>query len=235
MRARMFSKRVVCGLSLLAALQVGCSDDDDVGSVGDGGGGGNRPDAGLDASTRSDGGLDASGPGVDAEIDGAIIVLTEAQVVGVAAAINAGEINAGMVAQTKAVSAAAKDYAAMMITMHTATQQRQTALGIAPAASTEQQAVMAMAADALQSLQSLPAGLMFDNAYLQSQVSMHQSALLLIDQILLPSSSTAALRDELTRTRGEVAAHLVEARELYGDAGIDNGAITTDAGLDAGG
>ncbi|MDB4972049.1 MAG: hypothetical protein JWN48_390 [Myxococcaceae bacterium] len=237
MRAPQRHVRVLCGLSLIAALHAGCSDDNDEPKDA---GGGTRSDAGADASVRSDGGMDASSVVVtDASSDAATAVLSEAQVVGVAAAINAGEIGAAMVAQGKATTAAARDYAAMMIEMHTAAQQRQTALGITPTTSPQQTTVMTMASQTLQTLQSTPAGPGFDVTYLQSQVTMHNSALSLIDSVLLPSASTPALRAELTRARGEVVMHLTLAQGLLsadgGVVGGDAGArSTTDGGLDSG-
>jgi predicted outer membrane protein len=238
--------RWLCCLSLCGALASGCSDDDDDDGKADSGA---RLDAGADASTGangSDGGIDAS---IDAAVDGggspgtiavdaATVVLSPAQVVGVAAALNTGEIEAGTLAQGKAVSTAAKDYASMMVTMHTAAQQRQAALGVAPAPSPEQMTVTTMAATALQNLQTLPAGPSFDTAYLESQVLMHTNARNLIDNLLLPNAANApALRDELTRTRGEVVAHLTQAMALLGDGGVsgaDAGTMSLDAGNDAG-
>jgi putative membrane protein len=234
----LFAKSYLRSLSCLAlagALVTGCSDDDENG----GSDSGVRVDAGLDASTS----LDATVAPVDGgDATDAAIRLSEAQVIGVAAAINATEIEAATLAQARAVSTGARDYATMMIAMHTATQQRQAALGIAPAPSPAQTTVNTLAAAALQRLQSTPAGSAFDAAYLQSQYSLHGNARDLIDSLLLPSATTAALRDELNRTRGEVVTHLKLAemalRTLY-DAGVptnDGGLFGgLDGGADAGG
>jgi putative membrane protein len=229
---------------------VGCSDDSDDTTSADSsiGKGGSVSDAAAGSGTtaRTDSGvgagMDASitrdaGPSADAT---AAAALTEGQVVGVAAAINMGEIQAGTLAQTKASTTPARDFASMMVTMHTAAQARQTALGIAPAASPTQTMVTTMATSTLQSLQSVPAGPEFDRAYIQSQVTMHTSARDLIDSTLLPNATTAALRDELTRTRGEVVMHLTEATSILstlGDGGVTGGDAGTgaDAGSDAGG
>jgi len=199
---------MLCCLALAGTPVSGCSDDEDTSGIdrrspSDGGIGAARADGGVD------GGLDATG-------SDAAALLTEAQVVGVAAAINTGEIEAGTLAQTKATDAATRDFASMMVTMHTAAQARQSALGITPASSSQQSTVMSMSASALQALQTVPAGPSFDAAYLQSQIAMHTSALEIIDEVLRPSATTAALRSELTRTRGEVISHLSQARTLAG-------------------
>jgi hypothetical protein len=143
-------------LALMGAPVIGCSDDDE-----DGGGNNGTTDSGTGGGTRNDAGADAgqSNPGLDGgnidsgtsrdgggSSDASAAALTEAQVVGVAAAINMGEIQAGTLAQTKAVSTQAKDYASMMVTMHTAAQARQTALGVTPAASPVQAEAASLAA-----------------------------------------------------------------------------------------
>jgi putative membrane protein len=234
-----WSRRALCALCLTGALSAGCSDDDSTDENG-GSDSGVARDAGSDASTRSDGGLDSgvstmdSGLGTNEAGADASARLSEAQVVGVAAAINSGEIEAGMLAQTKGANAGVRDYAAMMVTMHQAAQQRQNALGVSPASSPVQTTVMTMATSTLQSLQSTPAGAGFDLAYTRSQVTMHTDALNIIDTVLLPSATTTALREELTRTRAEVVAHLSLANTLLlvvGDAGT---ATSNDAGSDAG-
>jgi putative membrane protein len=228
---------LVLGLSLAGALNVGCGDDDGDDDVSDDGG---RPDSGtsttsdggMDASTRMDGGSDG---GRDAALDAttsspdAAARITEPQVVGVTSAINAGEIQAGTLASEKAVSGPAIDFAEMMVTMHTAAQQRQSALGIAAAPSPQRTAVESAAMTAQQMLMNTPAGPGFDLAYLESQVTMHLMALELIDEVLLPSATTQALRNELTGTRAEVAMHLAQARDLVSRA-RDGGLPAADAG-----
>jgi putative membrane protein len=240
--------RAICGLSLAGALLIGCGDDDDEESVDSGNG--TRVDAGTDASVRSDGGLDASAD-IDATIardaaaaiDGATfteatvndaaITLSEPQVVGVAAASNTGEIDLANLALTRAQSGAARDYAAMMVSMHTAAQQRQNALGIQPQPSTQQALLTMTSNTAKQTLQNTAAPL-FDVAYLDTQVAAHTVVRNLIDEVLLPSATTPALRTELTTTRGEVVAHLELAQRLSNTA-ADGGLPTSDGGTTDGG
>jgi putative membrane protein len=99
--------------------------------------------------------------------------------------------------------------------------------------------VFHLAMAALQALQGVPAGAAFDRAYIESQVTLHTSARNLIDSTLLPNATTSALRDELTRTRGEVVMHLNQATSILaslGDGGVTGGdAGAADASTDAGG
>lgn len=221
-----------CCIGLLGALHAGCSDDDDTKNRADAGG--TAFDAGIDASARPDGATDAT---VVVPVVDAAVQLNEAQVVGVAGAINAGEIEAGTLAQATAVTPQARAFAETMVTMHNMARTRQEALGIAPAPSSVQAGVISAAAAALATLKSTPPGPAFDLAYLQSQAMLHTTALQLFDEVLLRNATTPALRSELTRTRGEVEAHLTEAMKiLLGelDGGLLDGDAGTDAGSDAG-
>jgi putative membrane protein len=208
-------------LSLMVCLAAGCDDDESDGNgeetVSDAGADAGR-DASIDASLRPDGGLDATT--ADAARDAAI-ALTEAQVVGIATTINTGEIEAGMLASTKATSDDVREFASMMVTMHGAANTRAAALGVAPATSTPMTQLMMMSTATLQALTASPQGAQFDQAYVQSQVTMHQEALTTFDSLLLPNATTPALVSELTRTRGEVAMHLSQARGLLED--VDGG------------
>jgi putative membrane protein len=201
--------KVLLGASLAAALNVGCSDDDDEGTQHNDAGG-----ARLDASVGSDGSIDARANSADAAL-----AMTEPQVVGLAIAINDGEIMAGQLAATKATNQAVKNYASMMVAMHTAADQRAAALGIAPATSTPASEVQRMTTLVLQALQNTPASAEFDSSYVESQIVMHMAALHAFDSMLIPNASTPALKAELTSTRSEVQTHLDEAQALRGDGG----------------
>jgi hypothetical protein len=53
---------------------------------------------------------------------------------------------------------------------------------------------------------------------------MHTDALMLLDQVLIPSAQSAALKAELTTMRAAVAMHLANARSLQAtDGGSDSG------------
>lgn len=149
--------------------------------------------------------------------DGGTLLLTDAQVVGVAATANQGEIDAANAYLPRAQNQQSAEFARQMITEHTATLQRQQALaaslGLAPAPSTTQQQLQAMNAQTLQQLQATQPP-QLDLAYMQSQVVAHQEVLRIVDQQLLPSATIPALREDLARTRADVARHLQEAQAI---------------------
>lgn len=166
--------------------------------------------------------------------------MQESDIVAVMAALNRGEIDAGNLAKDRASRADVKAYANMMVSDHTTALNRQqslaTQLGITPTENTVSGQVKTDAQTELQKLQSMM-GSAFDDAYVASQVKMHEKALQLIDGMLLPAMPRAELVNELKTARASVAAHLAEAKALQGgsDAGMDGGMdsdVPTDAATD---
>jgi predicted outer membrane protein len=146
-----------------------------------------------------------------------VVTLTDAQIVGVAATANQGEIDAANVYLPRGQDANARQFAQRMITEHTATLQRQMALaqslGLSPAPSTTQAQLQAMASQTVTTLDATPAS-RIDLAYMESQVVMHSEVLRLLDDQLIPNATIGALREDLVRTRADVAAHLEMARSI---------------------
>jgi len=149
--------------------------------------------------------------------DGGEALLTDAQVVGVTTAANQGEIDAANAYLPRAQNQQSAGFARQMIVEHTATLERQSAiaasLGLTPAPSTTQQQLQAMNAQTLQQLQATQPP-QLDLGYMQSQVVAHKEVLRLIDEQLLPSATIPALREDLARTRADVARHLAEAQAI---------------------
>ena len=133
----------------------------------------------------------------------------------------------GVLAQGKAQDAEVKSFATMMVTEHqealvrgkTLVQQ----LGLAPAQTSRTRQLAAEAESALALLKPL-AGLAFDRAYIQAQVTMHTKVLALIDAELLPVAQAAALKTELAAMRTHVATHSAQAEMILAklDAGAGN-------------
>jgi putative membrane protein len=100
-----------------------------------------------------------------------------------------------------------RNFAAMMITDHTAANQRLLALGITPRPNLLSEQLTLAATQLTQSLSQLT-GAAFDRAYMDAQVQLHQTALTLLEEELIPEAETAALRAELEGMRTSVIAHL---------------------------
>jgi predicted outer membrane protein len=163
--------------------------------------------------------------------------LTDAQIAAVTSTANQGEIELGNLATTRAIRPAVREYAQMMVTMHTAAQTRQSelivTLGVVP---TDNAVSLTLRQDtqaiATRLAQASPDA--FDLAYAESQAQLHGRVLEIIDDVLLPSVSAASLRAELMVTREEVSRHFTQAMalvETVRNFGSGSDAGTDDAGL----
>jgi predicted outer membrane protein len=189
------------------------------GTFGSGGSGG----AGTSGSGGSGGGADAADAADAAEV---AAVMSENEVVGVLDEVNTGEIQLASLAQTRTQTPAVQNFANMMVSDHTAALQSlanvSAQTGIAAANSALQMQLHQEAADMMTMLSALPTAPAFETAYVQGQVMMHGKVLSIIDQQLLPITTTPALRTEVMSQRATVARHLTEAQALQG--GADAGA-----------
>ena len=195
-------------LSAPAALAVACGDDDN-----------------ANTSTTSDAGV-ADVLVVDAAPvdDGG--VHTTAQILHVVKTINDGEIAAGNAAGAKATTTPAQEYAAMMVSMHTAGNQRGAALAQAKGVTPEDNAVsQKIASDnaAAAAMLAPLTGRDFDVAYLTAQLMAHQKAQAIVEQQLMPSATDADVSTELATTDATIKMHIQMAQRdlaiLSGDAG----------------
>jgi putative membrane protein len=141
--------------------------------------------------------------------------------------VNSGEVTVGKLASTRADDAAVKSFAAKMVTEHGAAVTKLEMLfqtiAVMPTTSAERTMVAAAGMAAVTKLTPLD-GAAFDKAYIDSQVEMHTTALTLLDTKLIPSASKAQLKTELTSMRGDVATHLMLAKQIQASLLGDGGA-----------
>jgi putative membrane protein len=233
------------GMAALAAMSLGlvvsCDDDNndtqfgqfDGGTAGGTGGGGATGGTGGGGSGgTTDGAAGGSADaGTDAATDAAIpAVTTDAEVVGVVMEANSGEVAAGQLAVTRAQVNGTRQFAMTMVEDHTAANQTLMTFsqnsGITPAPSALRTKVATEGQQTLATLQAQPAAT-FDQAYLQSQVTMHTEVLMLLDTQLLPVVQNPTLRADLTTMRATVATHLAAAQSLLAGLTADGGAADT--------
>lgn len=143
--------------------------------------------------------------------------LSAPQIVGVARAINEGEVELATAVQARLTDPGARRFAEMMIREHGAANERLSALSrelaLAPEDSALRQELVRESQQVTRRLNAAPAGDV-DEEYLESQVEQHHRALDVIDNRLLSAAREERLRQELTAMRGLVAAHLTEAEQL---------------------
>ncbi len=198
--------RSVLVVLAVTALAGACDDDDDddrhdAGRVVDAGGG------------RDAGGRDAG--------DAAVAELTEPEVAGVIAAMNAGVgAQSTAVLATGLTDADVEAFATRMRDEHDEAQDAQTALlddlDIAPR-ETELSQHVTTEADAVTTKLDGLAGGELDRAYVDAQVLMHAENLDVIQTRLLPSTTTERFRQSVIAFRDAEVAHLETARALQAD------------------
>ena len=162
----------------------------------------------------------ATGAAGTAGAAGATAALADADIANVIHEVNAGEIAAGKIAQTKASNADVKAYAREMVTAHTAMDKKGASITGATGASNaaiRDSVVTANQAVASQ-LQSANSGAAFDKAYIDGQVMAHQNTLSFL-QAAQNQAQNAELKSMITAAIPDVQKHLDRARSLQANVG----------------
>ncbi len=153
----------------------------------------------------------------DTKTNGHTAKVSDDQVAEILLTIDEAEVSAGKLAVKRAQSAAVKEFAQMMITEHEAhikeTKKVAKENNIDTDKSDTSKALKDEAKNLIKALEKNE-DRDFDRAYLTQQINMHEKALKLIDEQLLPVIEDADLKAFVTRTRAVVAAHLARAQEL---------------------
>jgi len=142
--------------------------------------------------------------------------LTDAQIMAVTTVANQGEVAQAKAALPKLTRDDARQFATMMVQMHTDAQTRQEALGRSQGMTPEDNELsrsLKRQSDAIVE-QLHQASEDVDRTYMQAQVSVHTDVLKTIDERLLPAAKTEALKQELKTARAEVSQHLERARSI---------------------
>ena len=132
---------------------------------------------------------------------------------------NLGEVREGELARSKATNTAVRDYAVMMVTEHTAQSNKAEAelarADIASSDTDESRQLDAESGAAAERLRALE-GAAFDRAYMDRQVSAHQSLITRIDSKLMPRAKKKAMKDQLADLRKLADTHLARAKQIQG-------------------
>lgn len=143
--------------------------------------------------------------------------LTDAEVAHVAVTANAIDIEMARFAQERLHHADVRQFAATMITDHSAVNAKAAELagrlGVTPLDNGVSRSLQEGATAARRDLQALR-GDAFDRAYLDREIAYHQAVLDALDGLLIPTTENAELKALLTSVRPAIAAHLAHAKEL---------------------
>ena len=143
--------------------------------------------------------------------------LSDAEVAHVAVTANAIDIEMAKFAQTRVHHADVRQFAATMIVDHSAVNAKAGALaarlGVTPLDNAVSRSLQEGATTARHALERL-SGDAFDRAYLDREIGYHQAVLDALDQLLIPTTENAELKQLLTDVRPAIAAHLAHAKAI---------------------
>jgi putative membrane protein len=146
--------------------------------------------------------------------------LGDADIANVIHEVNAGEIAAGKIAETKASNAEVKAYARDMVQAHTALDKQDTKVAGQTAATNTaiRDSVVTANRAASSELQSANSGAEFDKSYINSQVQGHQNALSFL-QAAQNQTQNADMKKLIAAAIPDVQKHLDRAKSLQSKIG----------------
>ena len=147
---------------------------------------------------------------------------TDPQIAAIVVTANQVDIDAGKLAESKSKSADVKAFAERMVTDHSGVNQAAVALvhklGVTPQENPTSQSLKQGGDDNLTKLKAL-GGTKFDRAYIDHEVTYHQSVLDALDKTLIPNAQNEELKALLVKVRPAFVAHLEHAKHLQADLG----------------
>jgi putative membrane protein len=146
--------------------------------------------------------------------------LGDADIANVIHEVNAGEIAAGKIAQTKASNSEVKAYAREMVQAHTALDKQDVKISGQTAATNAavRDSIVNANSSMSSQLQSASSGAEFDKAYIDGQVQGHQNALSFL-QAAQNQAQNADLKKMINTAIPDVQKHLERARSLQSKVG----------------
>ena len=142
---------------------------------------------------------------------------SDAQIAASVVTANQVDIDAGKLALTKSATKDVKDFAQLMITDHSgvnkAATELVTRLKVKPEENPTSIALKKTGEETLERLKRLK-GAQFDKAYVDNEVTYHQTVIDAIDKTLIPSAKNEELKSLLVKVRPAFVAHLEHAKRL---------------------
>jgi len=146
----------------------------------------------------------------------------DAQIAAIVVAANQVDIDAGKLAESKSTNKEVRAFAKRMVTDHTGVNKSATALvtklKVKPEANPTSISLKKDGQDTLTHLKSLK-GSAFDKAYIDNEVTYHQTVLDAIDKTLIPSAKNEELKALLVKVRPAFVDHLEHAKRLQASLG----------------
>jgi putative membrane protein len=151
---------------------------------------------------------------------------TDPQIAAIVVTANHVDIDAGKLAESKTKSKDVKAFAQRMVTDHSGVNEAATdlvhKLGVAPEDNPTSQSLKQGGDANLANLKTLR-GAEFDRAYIEHEVTYHESVLDTLDKTLIPDAQNAELKALLVKVRPAFVAHLAHAKHLQAALGKSGG------------
>jgi putative membrane protein len=142
---------------------------------------------------------------------------TDPQIAMIAVTADNVDIDAAKLAASKTSNPKVKDFANLMIRDHTSVNKKATALAkklkITPEESETSRSLKSDGDKTLEKLRGL-SGAEFDKAYIDNEVTYHESVAKVLDDTLIPDAKNAELKSLLQSAKPIFASHLTHAKEL---------------------
>lgn len=141
----------------------------------------------------------------------------DAQIAGIVVTANTVDINAGKLAQKMSRNKEVKAFGKQMVSDHASVNKQAIALvkklKVKPEDSDISKSLKDGGAANISKLKGLK-GAEFDKAYVDNEVTYHQSVIDALDKTLIPNAKNAELKDTLVKTRPAFVAHLEHAKQI---------------------
>jgi putative membrane protein len=151
---------------------------------------------------------------------------TDAQIAAIVVAANQVDIKAGKLALSKSNNSEVKDFANLMVTDHTGLNKAAVnlvgKLNIQPQENASSKHLTTVGEKTMQRLKGMN-GAKFDKAYINNEVSYHETVLGSLDYTLIPNAQNPELKDLLRKARPTIAAHLDHAKRVQAALGKQHG------------
>jgi putative membrane protein len=142
---------------------------------------------------------------------------TDAQIAHIVVTANTVDIDAGKLAKSKSKNKEVKKFAQQMVTDHTSVNKSATdlvkKLKVTPEDNDTSKSLKQGGEENVTKLKSLK-GKDFDKAYIDNEVSYHETVLNAVDKTLIPSAQNAELKALLEKVRPAFVAHLEHAKKI---------------------
>jgi putative membrane protein len=141
----------------------------------------------------------------------------DAQIAAIVVAANTVDVDAGKLAKSKTTNKEVRAFADRMVTDHTGVNKQAVALvqklHVTPEENDTSKTLKQDGASILARLKGL-SGKAFDKAYVDNEVSYHETVIDALDKTLIPSASNSELKGLLVKVRPAFVEHLEHARHI---------------------